>query len=75
MILTKQLIKAGISRHQNYNEEQIRALGSTKHRNPGWLKNLEGRYVTQEQYQAFLNLKDYHLRNKKPKQKDTPTLW
>jgi len=65
VILTRDMIEAGVSYNGSYNSKQIKQLGSRMHKNPGWFENLIGKPVTPAQYEAFLDLKNDHLKKKK----------
>jgi 5-methylcytosine-specific restriction protein A len=63
MIITKEIMQAGKSSNNGWNLKQLAALGEPN-QSGGWYRRLIGKEVSQEQIDRFLELKDYHLRNR-----------
>ena len=61
MILTKELIHAGMSTNGGWNTLQVIILGESM-RYKGWLGRLLGKNVPDEDYYKFLEFKDAHLK-------------
>ena len=61
IVLTKDLIQAGISNNNGFSVKQIAALGENQ-KISGWFRRLVGKVVTEEEYRQFLNLKNAHLK-------------
>jgi len=62
--LTRKLLEAGISDNGGYSYDQTKALGVRQHKNSGWKKQLIGKVVSKKKYNAFLALKNKHLKKK-----------
>lgn len=65
--VTKELLEQGRSSRGAWSNRQLRALGLKKgfNFNKGWKYKLIGSWVTEDQVERFLALKDAHLKNKK----------
>lgn len=65
--VTKELMEQGLSRNGGHSGKQLKALGVKRVPNDkGWLHELYGTLITDEQKNTFLALKDYHLNRKIP---------
>ena len=63
--LTREMIEAGMSDNGGFSNKQVARLGVKVKNNSGWLKQLIGREVRVEQYEAFMDLKNAHLEKKR----------
>lgn len=60
---TKDILNQGKSSNNGWNKKQLEALGVTKLKK-GWVNILLGKSFKEEQIKQFLELKDYHFRNR-----------
>lgn len=75
LMLTPELIEAGISTNGGWSRAQTECLGVPWPLLSGWKVALVGTWVTEAQYLRFLALRDVHLkRSSGADTKDTKTL-
>jgi hypothetical protein len=63
VVVTKEFLMKGMSSNNGWNLKQLNALGYSNFEK-GWLKNLVGKTITNEQANLFIALKDFHFRKK-----------
>ena len=64
MVITKDILKQGISINGSWNEKQLNALGTKSINNKGWYIRLLGSNVSEQQIKRFIELKDIHIKHK-----------
>lgn len=72
MIVTKEILKQGLSRRNTHSSKQMFLLGVTKEQMKikGWKKRIIGKDIPEKNIKAFLELKNKHIEiNKKLKKK------
>jgi hypothetical protein len=62
MILTKVIIEQGKSRNGGFSGKQFKCLGIGENPKKGWLKELMGKEIPDENIEKFLALKNKHLK-------------
>lgn len=62
MIMTKEILKSGISSKGGFNKYQIKELGLKFPLKKRWSKNIIGKEIPDINIKNFLALKNYHLK-------------
>lgn len=74
VILTEQLIRAGMKSGCGLKRQQIKVLGETMPLKAGWLERAIGKEITEDKYKWFLKcMGDEYLKPKKRKRKKQKT--
>jgi len=63
-VLTKEMLKAGQSRHGGWSRAQVALLGVKWPLLRGWQRELIGMFVSDETVDEFVAMKDLHLKPK-----------